>query len=76
MKYILIIGSGTVVVGLLLSLVIDHFFGGWASSFFVTFLSVPVGFGISLFLFIIYDTHYPKKKELAFEKQDKDGIKK
>ena len=74
MKYILIIGSGTIVIGLLLSLVLDHFFGGWVSSFFVTFLSVPIGFGISLALFVIYDTRYPKKKELASEKQDKDRI--
>jgi len=74
MKYVLIIGSGAVVVGVLVFLVIDHFFGSWASSFFVKFLAVPIGLGVSLFFFVIYDALHPKQKEFVSKKQDKDGI--
>ena len=72
MKYILIIGSGAVIIAILLSFVIDHFFSEMASSFFMKFLAVPIGLGVSFFFFIIYDTQYPKRKELASKKQDKD----
>ena len=73
MKYILIIGSGAVVVGVLLSLVIEHFFGDLASSFFLTYLSVPIGLGVSFLFFVIYDTLYPKKNELTSKENDKDS---
>jgi len=72
MKYFLIIGSGAVVVGLLLTLATEHFFDGWVSSFLVEFLAVPIGLCVSILLFIIYDTQYPKKKEVASKKKDKD----
>ena len=74
MKYILIIGFGAVVIALLLTFVIDHFFGNMASSFFIKFLTVPIGLGVSFLIFMIYDTKYPKRKELASKKQDKDRI--
>ena len=74
MKYILIIGLGAVVVGLLITLATEHIFDGWGSSFLVEFLAVPIGLGVSFLLFVIYDVLYPKKKELASKKKDKDRI--
>jgi len=72
MKYILIIGTGTIVIGVLLAVCVDYFFGDWVSSFFAKFIAGPVGLGISFMIFTIYDSQYPKQKELAPKNQEKD----
>jgi len=63
MKYILILGLGTVVIGLLLYVGVDYFFDDWVSSFVAKFVAAPVGFIVSLFFFLMYDQIWPKKKE-------------
>jgi hypothetical protein len=63
MKYILILGTGTVVIGFLLTICVEHFFGHWFSSLLVEFVAVPIGFFISLFFFVVYDQIWPKQNE-------------
>jgi len=74
MKYILIIGTGAIVIGVLLAICVDFFFGDWVSSFFAKFIAGPIGLGISFVIFIIYDSYYPKQKELSNKNQRKDKI--
>jgi hypothetical protein len=64
-KYFLVIGSGAVAIGLLLSLLVDYFFGDWASAFFIKFAAVPIGLVVSLFFFLVYDQLWPLKKKPA-----------
>jgi lysylphosphatidylglycerol synthetase-like protein (DUF2156 family) len=75
MKYILVLGIGTVVIGLFLWVGVDYFFGDWVSSFFAKFVAAPIGFVISLFLFLIYDQIWPKQSEPEVNKQAHDEEK-
>lgn len=72
MKYILIIGTGAIVIGILSAVCVDYFFSDPVSSFFAKFMAGPIGFCISFAVFTIYDSYYPKQKELAPKTQAKD----
>jgi hypothetical protein len=61
MKYILVIALGTIVIGSLLTFGVYFIFGENLGYFFVKFIAVPAGAILSLFLFVAYDTLWPKK---------------
>lgn len=70
MKYALVIGAGAVVVGLLLSFVVDLLLGDWAGAFFVNFLAVPIGLVTSLGFFLVYDHYWPRERNRDIQEKN------